>query len=76
MQNWMLEAAQMAIAGLVMAYILYTLMFSSREERRREHSEQQRRGFERRGLERADRRRANLGPPDGLKERRMVSRRS
>lgn len=76
MESWILEAAQMTIAGLVIAYILYTLAFSAREEQRREEADQLRRSFERREIERADRRNRNIGPPLGHKERRMVARRS
>jgi len=76
MNSWILEAVQMTIAGLVIAYIFYTLAFSSREEARREQADSLRRSFERREVERSDRRRRNAGPPPGLKERRMLARRT
>ena len=75
MENWILEAAQLAIAALVVMYIFYTLAFSAREEERRQQAEANRRTFERREIERQDRRRGNLGPPRGLKERRQLVRR-
>ena len=76
MENWILEAAQLAIAALVVMYIFYTLAFSAREEERRQQAEANRRTFERREIERLDRRRGNQGPPPGLKERRLMARRS
>lgn len=76
METWILEAAQLTIASLVMVYIFYTVVFSSREEERRQQADAVRRGFERREIERKDRRRGNLGPPQGLKERRLLLRRS
>lgn len=75
MENWILEAAQLTIAALVVVYIFYTLAFSAREEERRQQAETNRRTFERREIERYDRRRGNQGPPQGLKERRLMIRR-
>jgi len=76
MNSWILEAVQMTIAGLVIAYIFCTLALSSREEARREQADSLRRNFERREIERSDRRRRNAGPPQGLKERRVLTRRA
>jgi len=74
MGSWIFDMVLVSIAVLVMAYVFFKLVFSSSEAERREMAGRPKPRFERREAERTERRRENLGSPQGA-ERRVGPRR-
>lgn len=74
MGMWILDLVLVLMAVLLMAFVFYKLMFSAKEQTRRELALRPRPQFERREPERNDRRRRHLTPPNGI-ERRVSPRR-
>lgn len=74
MGSWIFDLAMVSVAVAVMGFVLYKLMFSAKEEARRELHLQPKPRFERREPERTDRRMRRQPPPSGI-ERRVNQRR-
>ena len=75
MTEWSLQAVAAAMLVAFAAYVLFNLALSSRDERRRQYSNELHRRFERREAARRERRKQQMGPPAGLSERRQGPRR-
>ena len=75
MQSWYVSFIEISLALLVMGYIFFRLVFSSKEAARRGAAANARRGFERREPETLDRRRDDKGPAVAEADRRVGPRR-
>ena len=74
MGHWIFDLMLVTLAGLFMAYVVYKLVFSADEYRRRELALRPKPRFERREPERTERRIGRQALPNGI-ERRVNGRR-
>lgn len=69
------EMALYALGAALLVYLVYTLFLSGGAKAGQQAPKKHRR-FERREGERGDRRKADVGPPPGMEDRRKDSRRN
>ena len=76
MLKMFIEMALYGVGAVLIAYLVYTLFFSTKDQARVQAQQaSKRKRFERREAERGDRRKSEAVPPEGV-ERRQGPRRS